>query len=131
MTPEQQVVNDEIYKYFHGIYHLRKLLLEKYELEHNKNFQDTMLRKASLIAVSEVTWEKAIDSTVKSLERTFTNRLLYILDSQDRGDFIDEVYELLTKVDALKLQRPAILDDLPPPFRIKLDNIRQSDDDQA
>jgi hypothetical protein len=131
MTPEQQVVHNEVFRYFNGIYHLRKLLLEKYELEHNKNFQDTMLRKASLIAVSEVTWEKAIDSTVKSLERTFTNRLLYILDSQDRGDFIDEVYELLTKVNALKLQRPAILDDLPPPFRIKLDNIRQLDDDQA
>jgi hypothetical protein len=120
MTPEQQVVNDEIDKYFHSIYRLRKLLLEKYELEHNKNFMFTMIRKASLIAVSETTWEKAIDSTVKSLERTFTNRLLYILDSQDRGDFIAEAYELIAKVDALKLQRPSILDDLPPPVRIKL-----------
>jgi hypothetical protein len=120
MTPEQQVVNDEIYKYFLGIYHLRKLLLEKYELEHNENFRSTMTRKASLIAVSEITWESAIDSTVKSLERTFTIRLLYILDSQDRKDFIDEAYDLISKVHNLKSQKPAILDNLPPPFRIKL-----------
>jgi hypothetical protein len=127
MTPEQQVVNDEIYRYFVSIYHLRKQLLEKYELEHNENFMSTMTRKASLIAVSEITWESAIDSTVKSLERTFTNRLLYILDNQDRKDFIDEAYDLISKVHNLKSKKPAILDNLPPPFRIKLQTEQPKD----
>lgn len=120
MTPEQQVVRSEVYPYFASINHAQKQLLDKYELEVSKTFPLTMTKKASLISVSEITWESAIDSTVKSLERTFTNRLLYILDSQDRKDFIDEAYDLISKVHYLKNLRPTILDNLPPPFRIKL-----------
>ncbi len=120
MTPEQQVVRSEVYPYFASINHAQKQLLEKYELEVSKTFPLTMTKKASLISVSEITWESAIDSTVKSLERTFTNRLLYILDSQDRKDFIDEAYDLISKVHNLKNLRPTSLDNLPPPFRIKL-----------
>lgn len=120
MTPEQKVVNDEIYPYFRSIDGLCKLLLEKYELEHNKNFWITMVRKASLIAVSEITWESAIDSTVKSLERSFTNRLLYMLADEDRQNFIADAYDVLAKVQNLKSKKPVVLDNLPPPLRIKL-----------
>ena len=120
MTPEQFKIKDEFIEVFFNIAHGRNSILQHYKITGNHSFLHTVSKKASFVAVGEISWERAIDSIVKSLERTFTNHLLYIWDKQERTNFINDAYEFIREVEKLKSQRPAVLDNLPPPFRIKL-----------
>jgi len=73
MTPEQIVIQDEVHTVFLNIYIGRDRILHAYEITGNHNFFFTLGRKASYVALGEISWDRAIDSIVKSLERTFTN----------------------------------------------------------
>ena len=120
MTSEQSVISNEVHAVFLNILIGRDKILQSYEITGNHNFYFTLDKKASFVALGEVKWERAIDSIVKSLERSFTNHLLYMWDEEERVNFINDAYTFIREVDNLKSQRPAILDNLPPPFRIKL-----------
>ena len=120
MTPEQFKIKDEFIEVFFDIAHGRNSILQHHKITGNHSFLRTVSKKASFVALGEISWERAIDSIVKSLERTFTNHLLYVWDEQERANFINDAYEFIREVEKLKSQRPAVLDNLPPPFRIKL-----------
>ena len=126
LEPKQRQIKAEILDIFIEVFMARNALLEKYEFKVDSRFMYSLARKASLLAISEGSWEKTIQSIVLSLEKSLTSHLLYIRNEQERKDFFQEACTLIIKVDKLKEERPSILDNLPPPFRITLAKAQES-----
>jgi hypothetical protein len=131
LTPDQQKIEEAILPYFAEIFFDKNALLEKYRFRGDYRFMYSLCRKASMLAIGEGSWEKTISSIVTSLTKSLTNYLLYLRDEKERKEYLQEAYKLILKVNNLKADRPAVLDNLPPPFRITLAKAQESDGSQS
>lgn len=127
LTSDQRKIDEEIITIFIEIFMKRNALLEIYRIKGDYRFMYFLSRKASLLAIGETSWLRVVASIVSSLEKSFSTHLMYIRDEQERQSFITDAYKFLNDVDKLKNQRPVVLDNLPPPFRIKLQPEPSSD----
>jgi hypothetical protein len=127
LTPEQRQIKKEFFDTFVEIFIARNALLEKYSFRVDSRLMYSLAKKASLLAIGEGSWEKTISSIVTSLEKSLTNHLLYLRDENERREYLQDAYTLILEVNKLKDERPSVLDNLPPPFRITLSKAQESE----